>query len=145
MGNYGYHWTPCKGGGGSGGGGWAAAVVLGCAVVVAAAWRAILTGLEVAAAVVGCAVGLGVAYGAVRLAVRVWRARARDAARAAPRAVAAPPLMLEAPKTAPAWDNGAPVTEGGRVAVQGCAGDADDVDAVQRVQVRGGAPGPAGA
>ena len=102
MGNYGYHWTPCKGGGGSGGGGWAAAVVLGCAVVVAAAWRAILTGLEVAAAVVGCAVGLGVAYGAARLALRVWRACARDAARAPePRAVAAPPLALAAAKVVP--------------------------------------------
>src|SRR6185312_6270736 len=82
MSGWGYHWSPCNGSsasGRSGGGKRLAALAAACVLVVAVAWRAILTGLEIAGVVVGCVAGLVAAYGLARLALRVYRWRAARA------------------------------------------------------------------
>jgi hypothetical protein len=71
MGDYGYHWTPCRGGGGG------AAVLVVLAVIVAAAdgraiGHAVTDLVEIAAVTVGVLLVVAVA-----VAVTVWRVRRR--------------------------------------------------------------------
>ena len=120
------------------------------AVLVAAAAKPLLHAVvvvaQVAAVVAAVLVVAAVAIGVWRLVdwSRRRQALKREAIRAylaKRQALPAPPLAIEAPRLAPAWDNGASMMGGTRVAVQERAGADDDVDGVHGVQVRGAAPG----
>ena len=122
--------------------------VAACAVgVYVLAQAAVLVAVVAGAAVVIVA-GLAVASRLLRdrLSVVHWPSmQAPDIPAPVPvtvRALPAAPLAIEAPRPAPAWDNGTP-TGGVRVAVQERAAAADDVDDLPGVLRAGGASGSA--